>query len=787
MRFAILLLLSGIFATADEVDRIVREEMARQHIPGASIAVLRDGRIVKVQGYGVANLELNTPANAESVYRIGSVSKQFIAAGILLLQQDGKLSVDDKIGRFLEDAPAAWSGITLRHLMSHTSGIVREGPAFSPLRVQPDIDVVRSAYPLPLAFPTGEKWQYCNVCYFALAEVVSRVSGKPWPRFLNDRVFVPLGMNSTRTTTNDNLVPNRAGGYSWENGLFRNAPSLLAVRPSGALLSNVIDLAKWDAALYATSPLTEATRQLSWTKIRLNNGKTYDYGLGWTVEDFDGRRVVGHGGALSGFKSHFLRFLDDRLSVIVLVNENQATPEPIARRIAAVYLGATSRETALDRYVAQKDPVYGWKLVNKLQGEGYQSFVLELTSQSWRKAAEVDRPVWKHWLTITRPDRVVSNKALLFIGGGANGDPAPLKPSERAARMAVETGTVVADLGMVPNQPLRFTDSPDKPRSEDDLIAYTRVKHFSTKDDSWLVRLAMVKSGVRAMDAMQEFLRTPAGGRVAVDQFVVAGGSKRGWTSWLVGAVDPRVVAIMPIVIDALNSEAITRHHFEVLGFFSPALKDYVNHGLFPHKIGTPEYRAVLDIEDPFNYRDRPALRMPKFLMNASGDQFFLPDNSQFYYSEVSGEKHLRYVPNAKHNLAGSDSLESLLSFYQSVVLGTPRPRFDWKKESDGSLKVTAQDRPLEVKLWQATNPEARDFRVDTIGNAYTSTILLPGSDGVYTGKVAKPAKGYTAFFVEVTFPGPGKYPFKFTTGVSVVPDVLPHQWSEAAAKYGGR
>jgi len=461
------------------------------------------------------------------------------------------------------------------------------------------------------------------------------------------------------------------------------------------------------------------------------------------------------------------------------------------RKLFAVAAGAlllaaapAEQQTALDRYVGRRDPVYAWKVVGEVPGEGYRTHVLELTSQTWRSEPEVDRAVWKHWLSIVRPDQARGGTALLFIGGGANSDPAPSKPPVRAARIAAETGTVVAELGMVPNQPLRFSDSMDRARREDDLIAYTRVKHFATKDDTWLVRLAMVKSGVRAMDAVQEFLASEAGGKLKVDRFVVAGGSKRGWTSWLVGAVDPRVTAIMPAVIDALNSEEITRHHFEAYGFFSPALRDYVNHGLFPHKIGTPEYRAVLRIEDPYQYRDRPRLRIPKFLINASGDEFFLPDNAQFYYHDLPEEKQLRYVPNAKHNLAGSDAIESMIAFYQSVVNGTRRPRFSWKKQKDGSIVVKAVDRPAEATTWQATNPQARDFRVDTIGKAYQSTPLAESGKGVYVARVPRPEKGFTAFFVELVYPGPGKYPFKFTTEVSVVPDILPHRFEEAAKKY---
>ncbi len=452
--------------------------------------------------------------------------------------------------------------------------------------------------------------------------------------------------------------------------------------------------------------------------------------------------------------------------------------------IIAVTGQVQAQETALDRYIAKPDPVYGWKLINTFSDRGCQGYVLELTSQTWRSEKDVDRPVWKHWLTIVKPEKVSSNKALLFIGSGNNLDPAPTKISERSASIAIETNTIVADLGMVPNQPLRFTDSNDKARYEDDIIAYTRVKHFATKDDFWLVRLAMVKSGVRAMDAIQEFLASDAGGKIKIDQFVVAGGSKRGWTTWLVGTVDKRVIAIMPLVIDALNSEAITRHHYEAYGFFSPSLKDYVNHGLFPHKIGAPEYKEVLKIEDPYNYRRRERLKIPKFMVNAAGDEFFLPDNAQFYYHDLPEEKHLRYVPNAKHNLAGSDAVSSMMAFYQAVLNGAPRPRFSWKKEKDGSLVVKVVDRPKEVNLWQATNPEARDFRLDIIGKAYNSSQLKPVNDGVYVGQVEKPVKGFTAFFVELVYDSGGRHPFKFTTEVSVVPDVLPYNFKDAAKKY---
>ncbi len=433
-----------------------------------------------------------------------------------------------------------------------------------------------------------------------------------------------------------------------------------------------------------------------------------------------------------------------------------------------------AEETALDRYVATPDPEFAWRLDHAIDGEGYTTYVLELTSQRWRSEADVDRPVWKHWLSVVKPDKVTRSSGFLFIGGGSNKDATPSSPYGRSAELAMYTGSVVAELGMVPNQPLYFTDSKDEGRSEDNLIAYTRVKYMATRDPNWLVRLAMVKSAVRAMDAIQAFAASEAGGKLKIDTFAVAGGSKRGWTTWLVGVVDPRVVAIVPLVIDALNSEVITKHHYEAYGFFSPALNDYVRHGLFPYKVGSPAYREILAIEDPYNYRNRERLKMPKFIINASGDQFFLPDNSQFYYNELPEEKYLRYVPNAKHDLKDTDARESLAAFYLTVLDGVPRPKFSWKKQSDGSLRVTVKDKPAEVNLWQATNPAARDFRVDTIGKAYTSTRLEPQGDGTYLGQVPKPDKGFTACFVELVYPTGHPFPLKFTTEVSVVPDVLP-------------
>jgi PhoPQ-activated pathogenicity-related protein len=437
--------------------------------------------------------------------------------------------------------------------------------------------------------------------------------------------------------------------------------------------------------------------------------------------------------------------------------------------LAACGLGSAA-ETALDRYVKKPDPTYAYKVVNTLKGEGYTAFVVELTSQTWRKETEVDRTVWKHWLTIVKPDRVEKTTGYLFITGGSTRDPAPSKAKPEFLDIALTTHSVAAELQDVPNEPLTFADAPGA-KSEDGIIAYTWIQYMKTGDENWPLRLPMTKSAVRAMDTIQSVMATPEGGGVKVEKFVVSGGSKRGWTTWTTAAVDPRVAAIMPASIDLLNLEKSFAHHWKVYGFWAPAVKDYVESGVMDWQ-GTKEYANLMAIEEPYSYRDR--LTMPKYLVQGAGDQFFLPDSSRFYFDDLRGEKYLRYVPNADHSLRGSDARESMVAFYEAFLNGRPRPQFSWTFEKNGDIRVTAKEKPTAVKLWQATNPEKRDFRIETFGAKFTSSDLQDDGKGVYTAKVVAPEKGWTAYLVEMTFPSGGKYPFKFTTAVRVNPDTEP-------------
>lgn len=430
-------------------------------------------------------------------------------------------------------------------------------------------------------------------------------------------------------------------------------------------------------------------------------------------------------------------------------------------------------QTALDRYVAAPDTNYTWRLVNTVKGDGCNTYVVEMISQAWLTTNEVNRALWQHWLTIVKPDKVIGSTGLLFIGGGSNKKEAPARADDNLATIAKKTGTVVTELRNVPNEPLTFAGETTE-RTEDSLIAYTWDKFLRTGNEKWPARLPMTKAAVRALDTITAFCASDTGGKVAVDKFFVAGGSKRGWTTWTTAAVDNRVIAIAPLVIDLLNIEPSFIHHWEAYGFWAPAIDDYVAMKIMDWS-GTPEYRALMKIEEPYEYRAR--FTIPKFIINSGGDQFFLPDSSQFYFNDLPGVKYLRYVPNTDHGLKGSDAWQTLMVCYDAVLKGSKLPQFAWAADKDGTLRVTCKDKPAEAKLWRATNESARDFRLMTIGLAWKSTDLSTAGEGVYLAKVEKPAKGWTAYFLEMTFTSGNAEPFKFTTDVHVVPDVLPFKY----------
>jgi D-alanyl-D-alanine carboxypeptidase len=345
LRLAPLLVLSLVPpARAEDVDGYVRDQMQRQHIPGLALAVVKDGRIEKSTAYGLADVELNVPVRTDTVFQIQSITKTFTASAVMLLVEEGKLGLDDRITNHLANLPAAWSNVTLRHLLSHTSGIkdfINEPTVNLRLDLVPQ-DVIESLRALPLNFPPGDRYAYSNTGYHLLAMILKERTGKYWGDFLEERILGPLQMTNTHVISLSEIIPNRASGYGWENDRLQNgrfiAPTILAYA-GGGLRSTVLDLAKWDAALYSEKVLKRSTLELMWAPMKLNGGKDSAYGLGWGVTNHLGHRLISHTGShATGFKTALARFVDDRLTVIVFTNQRAADQMGIAKGVAAWYL-----------------------------------------------------------------------------------------------------------------------------------------------------------------------------------------------------------------------------------------------------------------------------------------------------------------------------------------------------------------------------------------------------------------------------------------------------------------
>lgn len=331
-----------LIVKADRIDDYIKSQMQEQHIPGLSVAVVKAGRIVIAKGYGLANIELNAPATAETVYHLASLTKQFTAAAIILLVQDGKLGLDDKINRYLENAPANWQAVTVRQLLTHTSGIkdhLNEMSAHAEEGTTP-ADMVAVLSKLPLNFTPGSNAFYSNTGYLVLGMIIQKVSGKSYDEFMAERIFKPLGMMRTRRNSPDDIILNRAAGYFWNEGKWHNSPFIqptLFDNADDGLLSTVLDLARWDAALSGDRLFSTASRIEMWSAVKLNDGSTQSYGLGWKLAEVNGHRLIYHDGSRPDSSTFISRFVDDKITVIVLANLGDASAQRITNHVAGFY------------------------------------------------------------------------------------------------------------------------------------------------------------------------------------------------------------------------------------------------------------------------------------------------------------------------------------------------------------------------------------------------------------------------------------------------------------------
>lgn len=330
-------------STTAAVTEYVKAEMQRQHIPGMSLLVVKAGKIVRAEGFGLANVELQVPVKPETVFQSGSVGKQFTATAVMMLVEEGKIGLDDPLTKYFSDSPTTWKDVTVRELLSHTAGFGDYPKDFNFRKDWTEDEELKLIESIPLKYAPGTKWEYSNLGYATIGFLIRRVTGEFYGDFLQQRIFQPLGMQSTRIISEADIVPNRAAGYHLVKGQLKNqewvAPTVNTTA-DGSLYFTILDLAKWDAALYTEKLLKRSSLDLMWTPVKFKNGKANDgdYGFGWFIEDRHGHRCIHHDGAWQGFETAIDRYVDDQLTVVALSNLEEAEPGKITRHVAEMYL-----------------------------------------------------------------------------------------------------------------------------------------------------------------------------------------------------------------------------------------------------------------------------------------------------------------------------------------------------------------------------------------------------------------------------------------------------------------
>jgi len=321
------------------IDKYVVTEMARTKIPGVALAVIKDGRPLVVKGYGLANVELNVPVKPGTIFQSGSMGKQFASAAVMLLVEEGKIDLDEKISKYIGEVPDSWRNITVRNVLNHTAGMPNDFSDEDYKKDWTEDQLLAKAKTMPLVFEPGTSWAYSNVGYVVLGIMIGKVSGKFYGDFLQERIFKPLGMTTTRIISEADIIPNRAAGYRLDKGELKNqewVSPTMNTTADGSLYWSILDLVKWDDALAKGLVLKPSSWSQVYTPARLSNGATYPYGMGWAVDNRNGRRLIEHSGQWQGFVTNISRYVDDKLTVIALTNLDSGTAPKICHDIAEI-------------------------------------------------------------------------------------------------------------------------------------------------------------------------------------------------------------------------------------------------------------------------------------------------------------------------------------------------------------------------------------------------------------------------------------------------------------------
>jgi len=426
----------------------------------------------------------------------------------------------------------------------------------------------------------------------------------------------------------------------------------------------------------------------------------------------------------------------------------------------------------LREYVQTEDPAYTYSLHSEQGGVGYTTYFLQMDSLEWRTEEEISPSLWSHWLTIVVPDMLTTTKAhLVIVGGSASEDLPSMGELPIFIQVAMATGSPVAILGQIPVQPSTAPDRPEEMR-EDDLVAYSWRKAMETQDPTWAAYFPMTKASVRALDTTQDFLDGMIG--QSPDGFIVTGFSKRGATAWLTAAADDRVEAVVPGVFGAAELATLSEQQFQSYGAYADAAEDYVDERIL-QDIRSPEGYFLRGAVDPVSYFD--ALTMPHYLVQASGDEFFLADGARAYLHQLQGEATQRIVPNESHSLEQNleQNLSALVAWYQAILAEQPRPIIT-EELTDGVVTIQTDQDPSSVTLWVASTDEIPDFRFTSIGDAWEGTPLDPTGPLTYEITLSEPSRGYDAHLVEFHYPGVNGLPDEqiYSSHVYITPETRP-------------
>ena len=436
-----------------------------------------------------------------------------------------------------------------------------------------------------------------------------------------------------------------------------------------------------------------------------------------------------------------------------------------------IFLSTEEEYTSMSNYIESTKNEFSYDIQEVIYEENWTGYHIKMISGEWLDSKKVDQVEWWHYVDIIIPKQTTSSTGIMFIDGGEKSEDY-FRLDAQSIQNAIKTEAVIVNVSNIPFQPLNFLSSEQDSFEEDDLIAFAWNKFLKQgakqKDVEWLPRFPMTRAIVRAMDLAQEIILQ---NDIVVKDFVVSGASKRGWTAWTTAAVDSRVKAVVPMVIDMLNLVPSFENHYRSYGEFSPAVQEYVNYNI-QDWLGTEEFKVLMSYIEPFSFIDK--FTMPKYIINAGSDEFFSTDSWRFYYDKLPGEKIIRYVPNKNHSLDGRYLTEDLVSYFYRVINDIEIPSLSWNLSDNKLIAELDYDGNYDVSVWTAKNDNGRDFRLWEEGELWEETSIGNLANNKYELNVNSNFKGYKATMIEFTIDPESEFPLIISTGPFVFPEKYP-------------